>query len=416
MVQPASKRLVTEATVDAKVSEAVSTGGSSTRSALDTRYAIKGEAGSSGATFTLLGDSITRQCDGQPYFTYLRSTGYIAWAQVFLDARLEVVRNGGVAGERSDQILARTDTELSTASEWAFVLAGANDVTQDVPASTITTNLAAIYAKVIASGRRLAVATIMPTTSASTTGRKSALMAVNAWIRDTALASGYPCADFYSAIVDPSTGYPISNATSDGTHPQTEGAIKLGSVLADSLAPYLPALPFPSTATSAGNLLTNGAMLGSSSGKATGWATAGTATPTAYKVARASLPGFEWQVLDFSASSSGTLTFYVVTAAASVAAGDILEGYMEFECEGIGGAGFLDLVLNVRDSGGAGLASSNAAIPSGVGTSVFPAGGVLRTGKVTAPAGADNVMIYASLPDISGGRVKLGRAHVRKVN
>lgn len=142
-----------------------------------------------------LGDSLTS--DGT-YVARLLSRLGAGWA----------VRNCGISGNTTTQMLARLQTHVLNAGdgELIVVLGGINDIAADASAATIESNLQAIYTAAAAAGLTVIACTITPfKTSASwSSGRQTVLDAVNTWILNTATGVDYRI-DTFEALEDGSS-------------------------------------------------------------------------------------------------------------------------------------------------------------------------------------------------------------------
>jgi len=188
-------------------------------------------------TLVAVGDSLVEQGGAAPVSTDHRSYGMLTWVQFFSGHRLRLLRNSGVGGERSDQILSRIASGvLAYSPGYCLVIAGTNDINQAVPLATIKANLSAIWTMLDNAGIRVIGATIPPRNTY--TGTMSAdLHALNAWIRlQGRTRRNLRIADIYSALVNPSgTGY-LSGYSADGIHPGNKGAPAGGKAIADAIA------------------------------------------------------------------------------------------------------------------------------------------------------------------------------------
>ena len=141
------------------------------------------------------------------------------------------------------------------------VMAGTNDPPASVSQTTTLANLKAIYMALIAAGIQPIATTIFPTNNASFT---AAIQNLNVGITRLAAEMGIPCADFYSALMNPTNGQwggpsgaiTFSNQawTIDGTHQSPAGAQIVGYVLNQTITNFL---------SSAGGLTTSLYDLGS---------------------------------------------------------------------------------------------------------------------------------------------------------
>lgn len=188
-------------------------------------------------TLVGLGDSLIEQGGGAPVSVSHRSYGMLTWAQFFSGHRLQLLRNSGVGGERTDQILARVATGvLAYKPGYCLVTAGTNDVAQAIPLATIKTNLTAIWSMLDAAGIRV-VATTIPPRNTYTGTQLADTHALNAWFRLQGRSRrNFRVADIYSAVVNPAgTGY-LSGYSADGIHPGNKSASAAGKAIADAFA------------------------------------------------------------------------------------------------------------------------------------------------------------------------------------
>jgi lysophospholipase L1-like esterase len=188
-------------------------------------------------TLIPVGDSLIEQGGGAPISTGHRSYGLLTWAQYFMGQRLAVLRNAGVGGQRSDEILARLQTDvIAYRPGYVLGIAGTNDVSQAIPVATIKANLTAIWDKLDAAGIRTVWCTIPPRntytgTMLADTGE------LNAWIRGQGRnRPNLRVADTYAALVKfDGSQYP-SAWSADGIHPGNKAAPAAGKAVADAFA------------------------------------------------------------------------------------------------------------------------------------------------------------------------------------
>lgn len=366
----------------------------------------------------IFGDSITQQNQG---ITQYSATGYYVWGNFFLNGAFDLLNNAGVGGNTTAQMLARIQTDvIDHAPTWCVVFGGANDITQGVPAATTTANLASIYDQLRAGGIEVIACTAYRTATMDTAAEASALATVNEWIKAQAATRGFPLVDFYTAMTDSATGYTQTGLVADGTHPSTEGALRMGVAFAEALYGVLPRRQFFGTSnTDAANLIGGGGMAGDVAGLATSWSLAnlaGTPTYTRYKQARTDVAGSQWQVLEFGPNSSGELSFYCRGPAATVAQGDTVSGFYEIETEALEAVAdgmYIDGRIIVEDAANGGIGTSCAALPSVPYPAIAPGRGVLRAGALAGP-GADHVLAQIRIRGVKSGIVRIGRVLLRK--
>ncbi|MDA4137263.1 MAG: GDSL-type esterase/lipase family protein [Thaumarchaeota archaeon] len=141
------------------------------------------------------------------------------------------VLNRGVNGERSDQILARFERDVSAERpDVVIILAGVNDIFQGRSAAYVEQNLQAMYG--LAEGLRIKTvgATILPYNIA---GRREvqSMREVNSWLEAASKQGGMLFCDTRRAVSDPNNPDLLAT-TPDGIHPDVEGYRKMGEALA----------------------------------------------------------------------------------------------------------------------------------------------------------------------------------------
>lgn len=197
-------------------------------------------------TIVLLGDSITNQnviTPGSGYGECYHAAGYFVQANIELGWPFRIVADLGVSGDTTAQILARVGDVLAYKPSWCCVMGGINDVAGVSYATTIT-NLTAIYTALQSAGISVLACTIIPADAHTTTpayGYKR--RKINEWIKWYATqTSGIVVADTERAIVNPDTGGPASNMTTDGTHPTNIGARRMGRAIVAALGDFAAAV------------------------------------------------------------------------------------------------------------------------------------------------------------------------------
>lgn len=170
--------------------------------------------------------------------------GHWSWAAVNLGHRVTLLKNAGVAGNNTVNLLARmTDiTALNPMPSFVLLDIGINDVNNDWSVATITANMQSIITQLLAAGPVVAVATICPSSLITSAPRLPILHAVNDWIRNYANSTpGCVLVDWAAAVTDPAsaTGQWLASFTTDLTHSNATGAAAMGKVLADALSPLV---------------------------------------------------------------------------------------------------------------------------------------------------------------------------------
>lgn len=160
------------------------------------------------ASIYALGDSLT--ADGT-YVTELNALLGAPWS----------VRNRGIGGNTTAQMLARLNTQALNAgdAEYLVVLGGINDIVLGATAEAIESNLQAIYTAAHAAGLRVVAVTLTPykTSVAWTSGGQAVLDAVNAWILNTATYVDYHV-NAYAVLEDPNAADTLLAAYDYGDH------------------------------------------------------------------------------------------------------------------------------------------------------------------------------------------------------
>ncbi len=146
--------------------------------------------------------------------------------------------NRGVNGERSDQILARFDSDvLRIKPDVVIVLAGVNDLYQGHPLDRIQNNLKEIYSRALGAGIRVMACTVLPY-NVSTDEVRRKMAELNGWIRSYSRGHGLGFCDTYQAVVDSKNpGRLVS--TADKLHPDVAAYRKMGEALSDALEKWL---------------------------------------------------------------------------------------------------------------------------------------------------------------------------------
>jgi lysophospholipase L1-like esterase len=236
----------------------------------DVTLSLGGSIPSPGATVMAIGDSITAHGtnaaagnDGT-LPVVLGSLGYLNWACMISGGRLKWAGVSATSGYTSAQILA-TNLPVALAKKPAacVVLAGTNDVNGAISIQTTAANLKSMYQQLRAAGILPVCCLITPIANSGAQVPRVTL--INDWITRYASAHGYPLVDFFSPLVDTSTGAFSAAYTSDGTHPNNAGAKIMGQALSDALSswlpPYKPWLPGSNTSNDSNLLLANPLML-----------------------------------------------------------------------------------------------------------------------------------------------------------
>jgi lysophospholipase L1-like esterase len=382
-------------------------------------------------TVAILGASIAEMAGGVGVGVYdtavaspfTRADGYFTWANMSLGGRLTMVKNAGVGGQRSDQILARvTDvTNLSVLPGYCILSdAASNDLVQSIPSATIVTNLDAICDALQAKGITVVICTSLPLA-----GNAAHLLRqeeVNTWIRGRATQPGFIVCDWAARWTDATTAGPKTGFATDGIHPTPLGAGAIGKVLADALRPYIGgSVLLPSHNLDGLAVNVNPMMVGTAGTVSTGttgqaadnWTTlrgSGAGTMAGAKVARTDGVGGAWQSLTLAGGGGQFFLFSDVAGAA--VAGTKWQTEMEFDAADFTGITNCRLVVEALTSGQSGYGIyqiAATALPTDV------VSGVIRTPVFTVPAGGPFNLRTMLIFQGTAGSIRVSRIRTRKI-
>jgi lysophospholipase L1-like esterase len=279
--------------------------------------------GRPGNLVVALGDSTTADGDLEPGInggtTSLYADSWFTYATLLSGQRITRVKNAGISGNTTTQMLARVQADVvAYAPSACTILGGTNDIGTCVSAggavpdatafALFQSNIRAIVGACRAASILPVLVTILPN---NTSNRHALISKWNLWLRRYAAASGIPLLDFYAQAADPATGnYSTAMASGDGIHPGNAGLLILGTYASTTLAPLLPPNKPQLTVddTDANNLLAHGLFLGGAlngQGVPPGWSI-NSGFPTGLTVSYvtdSAVPGNMWQAA--AAASSG---------------------------------------------------------------------------------------------------------------
>lgn len=292
--------------------------------ALDALNSGKAENGSiRGNGFVALGDSISTAADqGSAGAGYGGSWPNLVCA--LSQQRFNFLGNAGVAGQNSTQILARVPAVIALAPQVVSVLAGTNDLAQGVTFTTWSANIRSIATQLRAAGIRVLLCTIPPR---DVTTYLATQMVWNQWLRAYAQANSYDLIDFFTLLVDPTTGIWKSGYDSGlPPHPSQAAHLVMANYVIGqvTISPFSP-IQAQLTTNDGSNLLSNPMLTGT--GTPGYWITSGVASAdfTEGVVTDTDFIGQAWQVAYTNAASSSNFRqfmSYAVSAGFNV--GDTL--------------------------------------------------------------------------------------------
>lgn len=184
-------------------------------------------------TVVFMGDSITQFWE----------TGVLPdhpTASPTLEQRFQGATDVGIAGQTTDQMLARFDSDvISHHPDIVIILGGTNDMLR--VANPTTDNIAAMAARAMAVGIHVVLCTLPPierwsagvTITDAATGN-AAVAAFNQSLKTLASAYGYTLADYHVAMVL-ADGSANDALFEDGIHPNDAGYAVMAKVLASVL-------------------------------------------------------------------------------------------------------------------------------------------------------------------------------------
>jgi lysophospholipase L1-like esterase len=367
---------------------------------------IDGVGGSTiiGRKAVLLGDSIAN--------SLYDANGYMAHANVRLGQRLVFEKNAGVGGDTTAQMLARIERDvLAYKPNIVIFLGGTNDIGQGRSFSSVTSNMIAIWDKIRGVGARTVVGTIPPAAGRDSV-KKELCNKLNDFIRRQCLIRpDLILVDHYNGLVDPSTdGEPLSGVLADGVHPSPLGASIMGRLVSDSIAPFYPNANLLNQGGSSLNLLKNSSFVGAGTTSPGFWGVSGVVPAYSYVNRTDGVSGKWFQCI----AAPGT-TFLIqqnVSIGGSLAIGDKVAGYVEFECDSseekpIAGGGVR--MLMQCHNGSSFTAQSFAIYNDALRSGYPPAGhGVLYCPVMFIPDGTKIVTFVIHV--VGGGTYRFARA------
>jgi lysophospholipase L1-like esterase len=380
----------------------------------------------SGTVFAALGDSISALAgitsgatQYPPTLGYRTAgvTGYASWVAALSKQRITVepIYNRSVSGRVTADMLAAVPEVIALNPDWCFVEGGTNDIGfAYYPLSQTLANLTAIYQKLTAAGIRIIAIPVTPRTAPSgfTTAQNEQVACVNRFIRQYAKYNGnIVVADpRLTAFMNVATGNPATGMTSDGLHPNAQGAYNWGTYLWTCVQPFLQIADmapciydandvFDAVNNPTGNVLANSLFTTTSGGTLNGaslltgnvpasWTATMTKADTTYtgtialtNAARTDTPAVEgnWLIIT-AASLVGTVTggpqdhvqlFQQVNLPAGINPGDYCEAMVEIDVNATAGFNGFDVDIGMNDgvttwfSTGMGPASNSSAWAQG---------------------------------------------------
>lgn len=355
-----------------------------------------------GRTVILLGDSLTSQNGQQDASNpHVPDKGYFNWSNALLGQAFDLTYNAGVGGERSDHILARVETDvIARKPDWTFVLAGANDLGQNVRAEVAWGNIKQIWQKLLDANIKVVALTVPRTVSMT---NEAEYQKLNEIIRMEGPRMKVIVAD--AALYSDPEPYTI-----DGVHLNARGAFLIGQSTARAVRVAAPASLLALDAehlTGTGGSLYNGAT----GEVADGWILTRDATDGAVSGAKVGGSDGEWQHVNLEAGGRAASLYRNITDGWQ--AGDVFIAVAEVEVgPGVVDLASIQLQLSAR-TGSTIHASSNALFHESTAPALAenPGRVVLRTVPFVIPKEAttltQGIKMHATAGAFRVGRVVL---------
>lgn len=182
--------------------------------------------------------------------------------------------NFGIAGQRSDQILARINTVIASGANTVFTQFGTNDIGQSIPEATLRANAIAIWTALQSAGIQVIDVSLLPN---NTTANVPRFVQHSIWRSLYCRANGIRHLDVYPLLAT-NNGTFAAGMTVEGKHPTTPAA----NIMAAALLNFIqtnqyasPVLAYTDTATDNLCHFGNAITFANVSGLPTGWTLVG---------------------------------------------------------------------------------------------------------------------------------------------
>lgn len=212
-----------------------------------------------GNTMGLIGDSLF----GLGFDAATMGIGSSVWPhQMMMNSggRIKFGYNAGISGQRTDQMVARFQTDIiDRRPSFVIICGGTNDYIQGYSVSSALKNIETMVTMALPERITPILSTIPPRDA----GGFLEVQQHNAGIRKLSQKYGLHVLDIHSILVDPSNGKYKPEYTSDGIHYNVAAGKVIGHYAANELIPKLPAfsLDLPVMNSGARNLLKNSLFL-----------------------------------------------------------------------------------------------------------------------------------------------------------
>mgnify|MGYP000028134227 CR=1 FL=1 len=194
-----------------------------------------------------IGDSIT---------AYGSASGWMLYVEMVSNGRVKVVKDAAVAGNKTDQMIARFATDVTPFAKDAdelWIMTGANDAS----AAYTSTVFAGYLGQLIGLGKSVGLRVrvfVMPPNDTSIANALRLREVTGA----VAIKKGVDVYDPWQSCVNPATGGFLSTDTVDGVHPSAAGHTKAGQAVVSLLnIPTTHAIALPVQNAANGGMMTN---------------------------------------------------------------------------------------------------------------------------------------------------------------
>jgi lysophospholipase L1-like esterase len=240
-------------------------------------------------TAVVMGDSISQS--GSDDSTGFMRPSWFNIACIKSNQRLLYVKNSAIAGQRTDNMVARFDTDvIAYHPRYCFIMGGTNDLSSGlngIPAGstpeTLRANIDWMVTRCKDNNIIPILCTIPPRDDNTIPNIYTLTNSYNLWLKKYGAKNGVMVIDMYSIIVDPATGKYKTGFGVDGIHPNYNGLTLMGDLVVAQMNSILPAYgPYLSYSNiDPINMLTNGCFTGTvTNGVPAGWTANNTAVVT----------------------------------------------------------------------------------------------------------------------------------------
>lgn len=375
-------------------------------------------------TIVFLGDSLTEQGGMVAASPQIKPNSAWTWAMAMLGQRFKVLKNAGIGGQTTTQILARFDADVTALNPgWVHILCGTNDVGVDV--ALAKTNITAMLNKADLAGIRVILGTIPPRLPGSYTGTSKAdTIELNRWIVATARTRpNVILVNYFAALADVAGQFRSltagRNPTSDGVHLSGTGGFACGLALANALEKVTtPATPYIPYQGAGSNMLPNPDMgIGTASAVPNSWNVAGTgAAGAVYSIVeRENFPATPWKQVVIANGTTVTMSSNSYAVGTNgLAVGDSVIAYLDYDISSLdqaATAGQQGFFLRIKMWNGSTYTNTMASMED-YNIPITGMKGTFYINDYVIPAGTTLITMEITL--LGGGTYKLGRAGLYK--